>query len=178
MSPNPQTQIRPRSPRDQALLLDELVQNRNLLLCDALRILGARDRAEDVLQEAALRALGRNSGETLRDGRHFARRMVRNLAIDRLRRERWLAGDEALERQPSAGPDVERCLAGRELLGRVEAQLRQCRARDREVFLRHRVMGEPQNLLAREFNLSPARVHAIVTKIHKDISALRIDEPA
>ena len=38
-------------------LLHHLTDEREMLLCDAMRIIGSRDRAEDVVQDAAVRCL-------------------------------------------------------------------------------------------------------------------------
>ena len=72
----------------RARLMRHLIEDRHLLLCEALRVLGRRDRAEDVMQDAALRCLESHAiPDRIDSAPGFLRRMVRNLAIDQLRRE-------------------------------------------------------------------------------------------
>ncbi|WP_170162087.1 sigma-70 family RNA polymerase sigma factor [Paracoccus siganidrum] len=151
-------------------VLQELIANRNLFLCEAARILGAPDQAEDVLQEAALRCMSRKEGHPrIERPRHFAWRMIRNLAIDRLRRDRPLVTGERIDPATSES-DPEICVAGRQALRQLNALLDTCPRRDKEVFLRHRVRGEAQNRLAEQFGLSPARVNAIIARTHALLS--------
>ncbi len=86
----------------------------------ALRITGHRDRAEDVVQDAFLRAFDR-LGDFRGDAPFAAwlKRVVANIAIDRLRSERrWLAGD-LIEEQAAAGPGIEQPLDALGLLQRL-----------------------------------------------------------
>lgn len=160
------------SPRRISPLLQELIRQRKILLCQAIRILGAADRAEDVLQEAALRCLSRETeaAEVERPAQ-FAQRMVRNLAIDRLRRDRHLVTGD-LPDLPVTSSNPEACASGREMLRSIADVLQTCPDRDREVFVRHRVLGEAQNRLAERYGLSPARVHAIIGKVHRQVAPL------
>lgn len=151
-------------------ILQELIANRDLFLCEATRILGAPDQAEDVLQEAALRCICRKSSHSrIERPRHFAWRMIRNLAIDRLRRDRHLVTGEQIDPATStSNPEI--CLAGRQALRQLNTLLDSCPRRDKEVFLRHRVRGEAQNRLAEQFGLSPARINAIIARTHALLS--------
>lgn len=164
----------PGGPRSSMqLLLQELLSNRQMLLCDAMRILGSLDRAEDVLQEAALRCLSRPGTEDeLRRPPQFARRMIRNLSIDRLRRDRALLTLDLPEPEDSRS-NVEQGLIARQTLGAVDGVLDSFVSRDREIFLRHQLMGEKQKTLAREFSLSPARVNAVIARINARLGPLR-----
>ncbi|WP_288998375.1 sigma-70 family RNA polymerase sigma factor [uncultured Gemmobacter sp.] len=162
----------PALPSSFAHLLQEMIDKRQILLCDAIRILGATDRAEDVVQEAMLRCLDRSDPPRIDRPTQFARRMVRNLAIDRLRRERHLV--TGTQEEPATSIDnPEARLAGRQALRQLDARLRDCPPRDRELFLRHRLLGEPQNRLAAEFGLSTARVNAIIARLHSQLAPLR-----
>ena len=156
-------------------LLQELISQRQILLCQAIRILGAADQAEDVLQEAALRCLSREAAAAeIERPAQFARRMVRNLAIDRLRRDRHLiTGD--LPDLPVTSDNPEASVAGRQTLHSIDTVLQSCPARDREVFYQHRVMGEAQNRLAERFGLSAARVNAIIGRVHTQLAPLCLE---
>lgn len=166
-APAPQHRICP--------LLQELISQRQILLCQAIRILGAADRAEDVLQEAALRCLSRETAAAeIERPAQFARRMVRNLAIDRLRRDRHLiTGD--LPDLPMTSDNPEASVSGRQTLKSIDTLLQSCPDRDREVFYQHRVMGEAQNRLAERFGLSAARVNAIIGRVHTQLAPLCLE---
>ncbi|WP_189413024.1 RNA polymerase sigma factor [Neogemmobacter tilapiae] len=147
-------------------LIAHLIEERELLIGDAMRILGARDRAEDVVQEAALRCLdSRAIGPELGSARGLLRRMVRNLALDQLRRSARDSGGETEEpASPAPGPE-QRC-ADREQLAVLMAGLQTLPLSHRRMFLDHR-LGECRqvDIAARE-GLSPARIHAIIAKSH------------
>ncbi|MDZ7907658.1 MAG: sigma-70 family RNA polymerase sigma factor [Gemmobacter sp.] len=156
-------------------LLAELINQRQILLCDAIRILGSTDRAEDVLQEAALRCLDQARAMTqIERPAHFARRMVRNLAIDRLRRDRHLVTGDLPDVAGSC-ENPERRVAGQQALAHVDRLLSGCTPRDRQMFLQHRLMGEAQNRLAERFGLSAARVNAIIGRIHGQLAPLGLE---
>lgn len=162
-----------RVPQDGvSALLQELINQRQILLCEAMRILGAADRAEDVLQEAALRCLNRaEAAEQIDRPAHFARRMVRNLAIDRLRRDRHMVTGD-LPDLAGGNDNPETRVAGQEALARMDRVLSDCTPRDRQVFLEHRIMGEAQNRLAERFGLSAARINAIIGRVHGQLAPL------
>ncbi|HEU0223787.1 MAG TPA: sigma-70 family RNA polymerase sigma factor [Paracoccaceae bacterium] len=127
----------------------------------------SRDMAEDVVQDAMLRACARTALFPDCPAR-FANRMVRNLAVDCLRRCRlerricaeWLAGEEEPAPSPHATLEAAQGLA---LLTQALGTLPQ---RGRTVFLRHRLDSVPQKEIAREIGLSPARVHALIREAH------------
>jgi len=87
----------------------------------ALRITGHADRADDVVQDAFLRAFQRL--DDFRGDAPFAawmKRVVANIAIDRLRSERrWLADEACLEALVAPGDPVERPLDALGLLQRL-----------------------------------------------------------
>lgn len=164
------------APQDGAsALLAERINQRQILLCDAIRILGSADRAEDVLQEAALHCLDQARAVTQIDRpAHFARRMVRNLAIDRLRRDRPLVTGDLPEVAGNC-ENPEQRVAGQQALAHVDRLLSGYTLRDRQMFLQHRLMGETQNRLAERFGLSAARVNAIIGRIHGQLAPLGLD---
>lgn len=159
----------PRPAPIQDSVLAELMRNHRVLLCEAIRILGSRDRAEDVLQDAALRCLTSGAPDTAKEPRHYARRMVRNLALDHLRRDKKAAahaGDETLIPACPA-QDPEQRLAGKQALHLLAGALCAMPDRSRELFLRHRLRDAPQKQLATDFGLSPARVNTLIAEAHQ-----------
>lgn len=92
----------------------------------ALRITGHPDRAEDVVQEAFLRAFQR-LGDFRGDAPFSAwlKRVVANIAIDRIRSERrWLADEAVLDGLQAIDSGVERPLDALGLLQRLPAAAR------------------------------------------------------
>ena len=151
----------------RARLMRHLIEDRQLLLCEALRVLGRRDRAEDVMQDAALRCLeSRAIPDRIDSAPGFLRRMVRNLAIDQLRREARQP-TETLEPDldcASAADDPAGRLAGRQALRVVAGALDGLPPRTREAFLRHRLDGQSQKRVAADLDLSTARVCGMIAE--------------
>lgn len=150
-------------------LIETLIFNRPQLISLAARILPSRDMAEDVVQDAMLRACDKRL--LCPDcPKSFACRMVRNLAVDCLRRsnmerrhcERWL-NEGGIETSCS---DVHSRLENSELLTLVAEALAKLPERTRNAFLLHRFEGVPQKEIARRLGLSPARIHALIREAH------------
>lgn len=158
------------SKRLEATLLDVLIRSRSEMLAIALRILHCPHLAEDVVQEAAAKASQIDSGATIASPERFARRMVRNLAIDHVRRRglewRLLAPESAgVEIEaPCSNPcgQLEVCDA----LRIVFAALDELPPRTRHVFERNRLQGITQKEIARELNVSATLVNFIVQQAH------------
>jgi RNA polymerase sigma-70 factor (ECF subfamily) len=153
-------------------LLAHLIHERELLLCDAMRILGARDQAEDVLQEAAIRCLNSPAIHPEIDClRAMLRRIVRNLALDQQRRHARSGGDTSALAEPAClRPGPEQSLADRQSLQAVLGTLRTLPPRHQRIFRTHRLGARHQNEIARDEGLSPARVHAIIVETHARLS--------
>lgn len=165
--------LSPERRDDFSDVVHELMKNRSTYLRDANRILGCFASAEDVIQDAAVR--GMNAAATaIEKPRPFVRRMVQNLAIDQIRRKRDASAQD-VDSVCGNECDPERCCMGREDLRAVCRTLDGFARRDRQIFLRHRVLGEEQRQLAEEYGLSPARIHAIIAKMHTALTGLRED---
>ena len=155
-------------------LLHHLTDEREMLLCDAMRIIGSRDRAEDVVQDAAVRCLNSTSvSMDILNPRGFLRRIVRNLALDQLRRDKReqsvpLALDDDL---PCDRPGAEQKLSDTQALQRFAEGLSKLPPRDSQIFLAHRLRFELQKDIALRFNLSPARVNGVISLAHLSLKA-------
>ncbi len=151
-------------------LLDTLQTRRERLLCQAMRVLGSRDQAEDVLQEAALRCLDCPlRREQIARPQAWLGCMVRNLAIDQYRRRKRQPGAEPFAELPCPQADPERLLLDRQSLDLLERSLARIPARDRRIFLDHRLGGVRQRDLATRERLSPARINAIIARVHAEL---------
>ena len=155
------------------LLLKELIAKRKILLCEAIRILGSHEQAEDVVQDAALRCLTSLSITDIRTKPHgLLRRMVRNIALDHWRRAaREMPMADAGCDLPSPYPciDSEGKLQARQELEQVVDMLDQLPERERCAIVGHRLNGRKQTEIATEIGISPARVHAPVQRSHRHL---------
>lgn len=155
-------------------LLRHLVDGREMLLCDAMRIVGSRDRAEDVVQDAAMRCLNSKAiGADIASPRGFLRRIVRNLALDHRRREisecatpLELDDDLSCDR-PSAVTQLQ----DSQRLKRLSEGLVQLPAREVDIIFAHRLRIESQKDIARRYGLSPARINGIISQTHAKLAA-------
>lgn len=139
-------------------------QHRKPLVDTAQSLLGCRARAEDVVQEAFLKVWDQGFADNVRDEGRFLHRVVRNLAIDRLRRQalenRFSACDADVEQAPgplSASP--ERQHAGTQALQGAITALAELPGRVQKVLLLSRVEGWTQREVARSLGVSPTLVN-------------------
>lgn len=153
-------------------LLDILLADRKRFVEVAQRILKCRARAEDVVQEAALRIWQNGPGADLHSPAGYVRRMIRNLAVDAVRQVgvecRLLApmADADETASPCSCPQerMEACQA----LKAVFAALEHTPARTRRAMLAHRLDGVPQKTIAAENGVSPTLVNFMI----RDATAL------
>lgn len=126
--------------------------------------------AEDVVQDAFVKLLLMAAKrEEVSSLESLLVRMVRNLAIDRLRQlklEYKLFAEEDEAHRCPAAPDCtpESCVVARQALHIVEQTLADLPERIREAFYRHRVEGTAQNCIAEEMGISKALVCAYVSR--------------
>ena len=146
-------------------LLNALICNRRRLVSIAARILASEELAEDVVQDAMLKACGL-TGLCLNCPQSFANRMVRNLAVDRVRRRRWelqhVLQPNDLDQVEAPVIDAQCALEGCEALRVVLAALDELPERTRHVFMAHRLDGVPQKTLAAQFEVSPTLVNFMI----------------
>ena len=137
--------------------------HRAALVDYATPIVGARARAEDVVQDAYIRfAAAAGRAERIDNPVSYLYRIVRNLAIDVTRRgvfEQPFPEQETLERIPSPAPGAEETLLYRDELRVLAAALDELPARTRDVFLMHRLEGRTLQEIAGHFGISVVRMH-------------------
>jgi RNA polymerase sigma-70 factor (ECF subfamily) len=152
-------------------LMEFFVQKRPQLLAVAIRILRCPHLAEDVVQDAAIKAsqmeVCRNK---IASPEKFARRMVRNLAIDHIRRRTFETRFFVAE---AAGAEIEApcgnpCLHLEicDTLRSVLAALDELPPRTKRVFELNRLHGIAQKDIAREMNVSTTLVNLMVQRAH------------
>ena len=138
-------------------------------LMDACRDLVLRQRkrgkvsadADDISQDACVRALGLAQPQAVRDPVHYLMRIVRNTFIDRKRQgQREVHLFHALEHTTNAREtaDPERILAGKQELQRVLAAIDSLPPRCREAFTLHRFHGLSYAGIARRMGVGTGTV--------------------
>jgi RNA polymerase sigma-70 factor (ECF subfamily) len=122
---------------------------------------GAVD-ADDVAQDACVRALDLPSPHGIREPIRYIFRIARNLVIDRRRRrarEAALSESLAVLEYGSSDPaDPERILSGKQDLARVLAAIDSLPPRCREAFTLHRFGGLSYAAIARQMGVSTSMV--------------------
>ena len=149
----------PTDPRLDALM-GTYNTHREGLLRLAAKFLGCRARAEDVVQDAFVKML--ESDLSSIEPARYMFRVVRNLAIDRLRRqrlERNHGAEAALDEPPRFEVSPERVLAGRESLTQLVGALNELPKRMRIVFNLSQIQGYTQRDVAKVIGTSPTMVN-------------------
>ena len=119
--------------------------------------------ADDVAQDACVRALDLPEPRTVRDPLRYLLRIARNLVIDRRRkrtREALLSESLAVIEYgaSTAAADPERILAGKQDLKRVLAAVDSLPPRCRQAFTLHRFGGLSYAAIARQMGVSTSMV--------------------
>lgn len=160
-------------------LLRTIICHRTTLVSVANRILHCRHLAEDVVQDAALKACQMADGPPLDCPLRFSCGVVRNLAIDRARRcalERRHAAP-LLQAEELAAPleTPQRTLEGKEALKLVLQALEELPERTRLVFELHRFHDVPQKTIATALGVSPTLVNFMIHRAQEHCRA-RLDD--
>ncbi|MEQ5836825.1 sigma-70 family RNA polymerase sigma factor [Marinobacter sp. NFXS9] len=134
------------------------------LIDSAQAMMGCRARAEDVVQDAFLKLWEQGAGPDVRDEGRFLFRVVRNLAIDRLRRlslEKRHSACSSLMTQEPAPPSAspEQRMIGSDALQQVVAALAELPARMQRVLVMSRLEGKTQRDVAQRLGVSPTLVN-------------------
>jgi RNA polymerase sigma-70 factor (ECF subfamily) len=136
------------------------------------RITGRAD-AEDLLQEALVRTLGRGM-DTVCNLEAFLVRSARNQACDDARRARHPASPAALDAaafqvgDPHPLPDEHAEM--RQRLARVRSGIERLPARTREIFLMHRLDGMKYREIAAALGISQSAVEKHIARAAADIA--------
>lgn len=148
----------------RAAMLAAYRQNHRALVDSAEAMMGCRARAEDVVQDAFLKLWEQGDALQVDDSGRYLFRVVRNLAIDRLRRlaleQRHSAPDALVEVEPappSASPELR--LLGADALHQVLAALAELPARMQRALTLHRLDGMTQRAVAEDLGVSPTLVN-------------------
>ena len=156
------------------------VTYRQQLTRAAQDILGSAESAEDLVQDACLKALEHGPADAVQQPLAYAFRTVRNLAIDRYRRARlesrlFEGEDEGLHvAAPGASPEA--AVAERQQISLLVRALGQLPARARKALELYRLEGMTQREIASMFGISPTMVNFLIRDAQAHCrAALRTD---
>lgn len=154
----------------QTIALQLYETRRARLIAYATRLLSDPSHAEDVVQDAWLQFAAHADHASIRDPEGYLHRMVRNLAIDRLRRAahyRRIAGAdmETAQRTVEDGaPSAEHDLIVRQEYGRVLECLAGLPQQQRLAIEMHRIGGYKMREIAARLGVSIPYVHSLIAR--------------
>jgi RNA polymerase sigma-70 factor (ECF subfamily) len=129
-------------------------------------IVGCRLRAEDVVQDVWIKLTEAPPEAEIRQPASYLFRLVRNLAIDHVRRlgleVRHGAGEEVPVSAPSADPSPEQAVIDRDMLRALAAALAELPERTRLVFEMNRIGGYSVAEIAAALDLSAGFVYRLL----------------
>ncbi len=145
----------------------------------AQRIVGAREDAEECLQDGLMDAWNSVPPKRPESWKHFFLRLVRNRALDRwrsLHRDKRGGGElpmilEELDHDIPASGTVEDEVAEKLLADRINVFLDSLPRRDRELFLRRYYYFEDPETIAAALGLTKSNVSVILFRVRKKLKA-------
>lgn len=147
-------------------LVEVFVANRRRLCFTAMKILGSRERADDIVQDAYLKIMEADGIFKVREPVAYLHQVVRNLAIDRHRRGVLEAGFFAPEGEgvdvPAGDGTPEAIVIGRQELDLVARALAELPERTRKVFEMYRFGGLTQREIADRLGVSTTLVNFMI----------------
>lgn len=156
------------------------IANRQQLKGIAKKIVGTKELAEDVLQDAYIRLVKCSIQRQIDKPLNYCCQVVRNISIDYCRKLKVEAGyrvltedqDEILD-NVSSGNSIERTLAGEQLLSEIMHVVDQMAERTRTVFQLHRLDGLTQRQIAEKIGCSAALVNIMLKEAMQAIAKCR-----
>jgi RNA polymerase sigma factor (sigma-70 family) len=149
-----------------ALLNSVFLLHRRSLMGAALRIVRDRQTAEDLAQEAYLRARRAIEAGPIEHIEAFLHQTARNLALDHERRrktraryEDTQASEQLVENVPADFPSVEASLIERERMARFEQALQQLPERQRRAWVLSQLEGWSYAQIAEHLGVSRNTVY-------------------
>ncbi len=154
------------------ILTNLLVEHRQALLRTARVLVGCQHRAEDVVQDVFVKLYSADQTTVIQQPVSYLHRMVRNQAIDYLRRVQ-LEQRHATQ-QHTHEPDEwwadhnpESTLAQQQILTQVQQCLQHLPQRTQQTFMLHRVLGYSQKEIAAQLGVSPTLVNFMIKDAHQ-----------
>lgn len=150
---------------NQNPIVNALMENRRQLMSMTKNIVKSTNIAEDIFQDAVIRAYGASLSD-IRCPIGYAFRMVYNMSIDENRRRRTREyNHRSIDQIPdlgSATPSALDHLIASETLHHVLERLEKLPQRTNDAFVRHRLHGVPQKDIATELGVSRTLVNFMI----------------
>ncbi len=156
-------------------------RERGTLIGRISRLVGCRDTAEDITQEAYTRLLEHAPRNSIEHPGSFVYRTARNLAVDHLRAQSirqgpgGLSTDALLEEIPSPLPGQDAIYEGKLAIARLSAALDRLPERRRQIFLLRRLHGWRYAEIADHLGLSVSAVEKHM-RLAMEACLLAVDE--
>jgi RNA polymerase sigma-70 factor (ECF subfamily) len=157
---------------DQRAFAELYERHRRAVFSFLRHLTGARETAEDLLQEAFLR-VWRSRGDYRASGqlRSWVLTIARHLAVDRFRRQGLAWEDDAAALETVASADMpNRRAEARDEIARLQRALAQLPPAQREVILLNRLAGLDAGEIARITASTPG---AVRVQLHRALHRLR-----
>lgn len=163
----------------QTLFLD----HRKTLVRTLLRMVGCRQTAEDLAQEAYTRLLGANENKQIHHPAPFLFQIARNLAVDHIRREQIRARSDADIEDSAAMADVpantaqpDRAVGAMQQTTLMLDVLRAMPQRRQQIFIMHRIHGCTYEQIAARFGISRSGVEKQLQKAMLQLLDAGVDD--
>jgi len=138
--------------------VDEVLPHEDQCLRLALRVTGDPDTARDLVQEVFLKLLTVDGWSAIDNPRAYVLRMLRNTAIERMRRARIVDFRQLTEIDAAQtgddSPDPFRVVAAREEMARVRTALDSLPEPGRSLLIQRRIEGRAPSAMSRESGIS------------------------
>lgn len=150
--------------------MEEVLPLEPMLLASARKLVGDPDAARDLVQDAFMRVLALDGWASIEAPHAYMLRMLKNLAIQDLRRARIARFDqlsmvEQFDVEDEA-PDAYRVVAGREQLGQVSQALKDLPERCRRVFVMRRIEERSPRDIAQRLGVSISTLEKRLARAH------------
>lgn len=154
--------------------LEHVLPLEPVLLAAARKLVDDPDAAGDLVQEAFMRVLASDGWARIEAPQPYMLRMMRNLAIERLRRARVARFDQFSQLDgfevADEAPDAYRVVVARQQLAALEAVLKQLPERCRRVFVMRRIQDHPPGEIAQRLGVSVSTLEKRLARAHRLIA--------
>jgi len=150
--------------------IEQILPLEPVLLAAARKLVDDFDAAGDLVQEAFTRVLASEGWARVEAPLPFMLRLMRNLAIDRLRRARIARFDQLSQLDefeiPDEAPDAYRVVVGRQQLAVLTAALQKLPERCRRVFVMRRIEDCSPGEISQRLGVSVSTLEKRLARAH------------
>lgn len=166
--------------------IDEVLPHERYLLVVAQRLCGDPDEARDLVQEVFARMLSTEGWAAISSPQAFMVRMLRNLAVERIRRARIVDFRQFVDADhlnlADDAPDPQRIAEDRQAVADFGQALEQLPERCRTVFVRRRIEDQSPREIASDLGVSLStlekRLARAITLLTKALEPRRREQAA